>query len=276
MAVRLAPNTYRLYPAQHLYTVPIVKSVEFLNITKVVIIQMDAGFADIMKDEFKKEYEGEMSEILIEAESSDIGLQHTAQVLEEEIKESIKEHGENHVAVYFISFSDQLEKILDSSTDDTLYSVPWFVWNWYTWHQDPGVQHSKFEEDRRLLARIKLLGVHPAIPDNPTYRRINEAYQETFDQPISMIHGNVYDGLWITALAVAETGSIDGTIVGSAIPSIAKSYVGVTGNCSVNDWGDRWGVDWIILGYQQTDDSNVVTQYGTFNCTTEEITWLHN
>ena len=270
---RLAPNTYRLYPAEHLYTVPLTRCVESLNISKVVIVKLRFSFADIMYDEFKDDYSGEVSEIVIESDSTDVDFNSTTQLLEAEIKESIQEHGIDHVAVYFISLSDHLAKILDSSTDDTLYSVPWFVWNWYTWHQDPGTRFSDFEEDKTQLARIQLIGAHPAIPDNPTYTRVNEAYQEAFDQLISMIHGNIYDGLWITALAVAETGSVNGTKVGLAIPDIAKSYVGVTGNCSLNDWGDRWGVDWTIYGYRLIEDQSTVTEFGFYNCTTGEITW---
>lgn len=154
-----------------------------------------------------------------------------------------------------------------------MYSVPWFAWNWYTWHQDPGTRYSDFEQDRTQLSRIQLIGTHPAIPDNPTYTRVNTAYIETFDKPLSMIQDNVYDGLWIKALAVAETGSVDGTVVGSAIPSIAENYVGVTGNCSLNDWGDRWGVDWTIYGYRLIENQSMVTEFGFYNCTTDEITW---
>ena len=91
-----------------------------------------------------------------------------------------------------------------------------------------------------------------------------------------MIHGNVYDGLWITALAVSETGSMDGTKVGLAIPSIAKSYVGVTGNCSFNDWGDRWGVNWSIYRYRLVDHISQISLYGFFNFSTGEITWFDN
>ncbi|MCW4014057.1 MAG: hypothetical protein NWF07_13875 [Candidatus Bathyarchaeota archaeon] len=269
---KLAPNTYRMYPADHLYTVPLVRCVENLNISKVILVQSE-GYMKTMDDDFMEEYSGEVSTIRIEHDIDYSEVNSSTLLLEEEINESTKEYGEDHVAVYFIGSSYLLEKILDTTTDDTLYSVPWFVWNWFTWHQDLGTRYSRFEENKTQLTPLQILGVHPAIPDNPTYHRVNQAYLEEFNQSISMIHGNIYDALWITALAVAETNSTDGTTVGLAIPDIAKTHVGVTGNCSFNDWGDRWGVDWSVYGYDFTGDQPIVTMYGFYNFTTDEVTW---
>jgi ABC-type branched-subunit amino acid transport system substrate-binding protein len=269
---KLAPNTYRMYPADHLYTVPLVRCVESRNISKVVLVQLE-GYMKTMDDDFLEEYSGEVSTVRIEYDSDYSKVNSSTLLLEDEIKESIKEHGESHVAVYFIGSSYLLEKILDSATENTLYNVPWFVLDWFTWHQDPGTRYSRFEENKTQLTCLQLLGVHPAIPDNPTYSRVNQVYLEEFNQPVSMIHGNIYDALWITALAVAETNSTDGTTVGLAIPNITKNHTGVTGNCSFNDWGDRWGVDWIVYGYDSIGNQTIVTEYGFYNYTTDEVTW---
>ena len=273
---RLAPSTYRLYPADHLYTIPLAKAMESIDIKKVIILQLDTGFADIMREEFIGEFKEEHTEILIEAQSTDTELEQATIRLKDEIQRATNEHGEDHVAVYYIGFSDHLEKILGSATDDTIFSVPWFVWNWYNWYEDIGISYSGFKEDVGILARIKLIGAHPAIPDNPVFTRINEEYLERFGEPVSMIHGNLYDGLWLMALSVVESGSIDGALVGEMIPLISKNYVGVTGNCSFNDWGDRWEVDWTLLGYKIEGNTTKVTQFGLFNFTTGKITWYEN
>ena len=271
---RLAPSTYRLYPADHLYTVPLVEAVENLNISKVIFLRLlHASFADIMREEFTAGYNGEIIDVPMDSQGADSTLEQATEVLQEEIQEAINEDGENHVAVYFVGISDHLGKILGSSTDDTIFSVPWFVWNWYNWYDDPGTRYSHFEEDASVLSRIKLIGVHPAIPDNSVFNRVNMAYMEEFGEPISMIHGNIYDGLWITALSVIEAGSIDGAKVGEKVPEIAKHYVGVSGNCSLNDWGDRWGVDWNLYGYKSEGNITKVTQFGVYNCTKNKIIW---
>lgn len=89
-----------------------------------------------------------------------------------------------------------------------------------------------------------------------------------------MIHGNVYDGLWIMALSVAEAQSIDGNIVGQVIPDISRKYHGVIGNCSFNEWGDRWGVDWTLYGYKNIENRTEVVSYGFFNSSNKEIDWF--
>jgi ABC-type branched-subunit amino acid transport system substrate-binding protein len=274
---RLAPSTYRLYPADHLYTVPLVEAVESLNISKVIFLRLlHSSFADIMREEFTTGYNGEIIDVQMDTQGADSTLEQATEVLQEEIQEAINEHGENHVAVYFLGINDHLEKILDSTTDDTIFRVPWFVWNWYNWYDDSGTRYTGFEEDVSILSRIKLIGVHPAIPDNPVFTRINGLYMERFGEPISMIHGNIYDGLWITALSVIQAGSIDGVDVGEVVPEIAKHYVGVSGNCSLNDWGDRWGVDWTLYGYKLEGNTTKVTQFGLYSYTTGKITWYDN
>jgi len=275
--LRLAPSTYRLYPADHLYTVPLVEAVESVNVSKVIFLSLlHASFADIMREEFIAEYNGEIIDVQIDSQGTDSELEQATEVLKDEIQGAINEHGENHVAVYFIGISDHLEKILGSTTEDSIFSVPWFVWNGYNWHDDPGTRYTGFEEDASVLSRIKLIGVHPAIPDNPVFTRINGLYLERFGEPISMIHGNLYDGLWITALSVIQAGSIDGVDVGEKVPEIAKHYVGVSGNCSLNDWGDRWGVDWTLYGYKLEGNTTKVTQFGLYSYTTGKITWYDN
>ena len=268
---RLAPNTYRLYPADHLYTAPLARCIESRNVSKVILVQVE-GYMKTMDDEFLDEYTKNISKIIIEHDADDNQINVTTRLLEETITESIKTHGETHVAVYFIGFSELLEKILNSTTDNTLYNVPWFTWDWFTWHQDPGTKYSGFMENKTKLPQ--LFGVHPAIPDNPTYHRVNQAYLEEFNKSISMIHANIYDALWINALTVAETNSSDGTTVGLSVPEVAQNYVGATGNCSFNEWGDREGVDWMVFGYEFTSNQTEVVTFGFYNVTSDKVTWL--
>ena len=125
---RLAPSTYRLYPADHLYTIPIAKAMESIDIKKVIILQLDTGFADIMREEFIEEFKEEHTEILIEAQSTDTELEQATLRLKDEIQRANNEHGEDHIAVYYIGFSDHLEKILHAAlagVGHRLTPLPW-------------------------------------------------------------------------------------------------------------------------------------------------------
>jgi hypothetical protein len=59
--------------------------------------------------------------------------------------------------------------------------------------------------------------------------------------------GNAHDICWIYALSFLKHPFVQDTIYRNTIPKIAKQHTGVTGNCSLNNSGDRESISYIIL-----------------------------
>jgi ABC-type branched-subunit amino acid transport system substrate-binding protein len=65
-----------------------------------------------------------------------------------------------------------------------------------------------------------------------------------------------YDAVWIMARAIAETNGGNSTQLRAAIPHVASSYEGVTGDTTLNAVGDR--------AYANYDFWTIVSQNGTY------------
>jgi branched-chain amino acid transport system substrate-binding protein len=65
-----------------------------------------------------------------------------------------------------------------------------------------------------------------------------------------------YDAVWIMARAIAEVGSLNSTALREAIPRVASSYIGITGNTTLNAVGDR--------AYANYDFWTILSQNGTY------------
>ncbi len=271
---KLAPNTYRLNPADHLYSIPIASAVKNLNITNIVILKQGEHYSNPIIEQFESEYSGSVQTVSLGYNLDLVEINETVSSLLNKVNEACENVGPDHVGVYFIGFSSELCKITERYSQDTKYEIPWFVSEWYGWNGDVGRNSGDFNETLHLLGEIKLIGVFPVKPNNQAYTRINKIYSNLTGVSLSLVHGNVYDGLWITALSIAEVESIEGDEVGQVVPIIVRSYFGVTGNCSFNEWGDRWGVDWTLYGYQNMDNKTKVISYGFFNSSSSEIEWI--
>ncbi|MGZ4907972.1 MAG: ABC transporter substrate-binding protein [Halobacteriota archaeon] len=64
----------------------------------------------------------------------------------------------------------------------------------------------------------------------------NASVQHTIQTPYGSF---AYDAVWIMARALAETNGGNSTALRSAIPAVASSYTGITGNTTLNAVGDR-------------------------------------
>jgi ABC-type branched-subunit amino acid transport system substrate-binding protein len=271
---KLAPNTYRLHPADHLYSIPIASAIQSLNISNIIVLKQGEHYANPILDQFKSEYHGNIQIISLDVTMNDIHITEKVEEIQALINEACKNVGPEHVGVYYIGFSHKFNRLIEIYSQFNQYKVPWFVSEWYEWYNDSGSVSGGFNETMHLLGEINLIGCYPEKPTTESFKRINNIYSNTTGSPLPLVHGNLYDGLWITALSVAEAKSIDGDIVGQIVPKVSSNYVGVTGNCSFNEWGDRWGVDWNIYGYYSNENVTKAEVFGLYNTRSREIHWV--
>lgn len=76
-------------------------------------------------------------------------------------------------------------------------------------------------------------------------------YEEAYGEPpLTVFGGYGYDAAMIAALAIEEAGSTDADAIREAIPQVAETYQGVTGDKSVDEDGMQVNEDYAVLIYK--------------------------
>jgi hypothetical protein len=57
------------------------------------------------------------------------------------------------------------------------------------------------------------------------------------------------------------------------LADIAEDYVGASGSCRMNEYGDRLDVDHEIGGYSLDDGQLEITRYGYYDVDTGQVSW---
>jgi branched-chain amino acid transport system substrate-binding protein len=155
------------------------------------------------------------------------------------------------VGVLFIGFENNTVPMLIAAGNDPQWStVPWY-----------GVAATPInailanETAAQSAARLNYTAVQQVEGQGERYERLtqNAGVQHTVQTPYGSF---AYDAMWIVARALAEAGAQNSTAVREAIPRIASSYSGITGNTTLNAVGDR--------AYASYDFWTITSQNGTY------------
>ncbi len=85
--------------------------------------------------------------------------------------------------------------------------------------------------------------------------------------------GNTYDAVWLAALTTLETGTYNNETFITALPQVAKEYAGVTGNCSIDQYGDRvWG-NYTLYKFVERDENVYIKTIGFFEWKNGKVEW---
>jgi branched-chain amino acid transport system substrate-binding protein len=128
----------------------------------------------------------------------------------------------------------------------------------------------------RGLDEIRL--IHPNLdktPDysNPVYQELNKLYYAEFGENMTRYKGNVYDAVWLSALTVIETGEYNNLTFIETFPEVAKNYMGATGNCSLDQYGDRLHASYNIYKYVLRGEDIYLKEIGYYDTLKTEIEW---
>jgi ABC-type branched-subunit amino acid transport system substrate-binding protein len=274
---RKEDRAFRLHPYEGDVLAPTALMIHSLGVTDVVILQRGDSWGDFISEGFSEEFAelgGRNASVImyrseIWSEPGEYGgfIRGFMEDAEFALKAVIKEKGKEKVAVLEASFDEIAQILWNAEVFPTLLEVAWFSPERMS---DPSIV---IENASEAAVRVGLYGYRIHIPDNPSYKRVNEAYHEEFGEPLGFIEANVYDGCWIMALSVIEANSREGVAVCEALPDVAARYSGVTGRCLLDEYGDRIEMDYAVWGYFEVGGETQCLICGLFNSTTDSITW---
>jgi branched-chain amino acid transport system substrate-binding protein len=151
-----------------------------------------------------------------------------------------------------------------NSRNSPLLSLTWFG-------PDTMSQDTVISKDAGAVAsKVKLISVQLAAPITTRSQRLNATLMAQMGQAPDVYALATYDAAWIAALAILQAGRYDADAVKAALPTVAATYWGATGNTELNSAGDRVTMDMEFWAVVQGQWERVAT----YSSTSKQVTWL--
>ncbi|MBN2336710.1 ABC transporter substrate-binding protein [Candidatus Bathyarchaeota archaeon] len=258
-------NVYRLTAHDWAQGQVIAAVLDDLGIEAVVAIERGDAWAEGITSTLAELYPGEMVQIEYPGET-EIFAEYLDDV-QSHIDRMTGQYGSSHVAVLLVSFSEAATVLHEAADYPTLLNVAWLG-------TDASVDDERITEIAPEEAvKVRLIGPRQGVVKSELFQRVNGEYSERYPAGLGLYTGNVYDGYWLLALSVIETGSTGGDAVAAVLPAVAETYRGVTGPFTFDAYGDRVTALWELYGYFAASEGCSSRVCGEYNATTGEIEW---
>ncbi|MEI7827528.1 MAG: ABC transporter substrate-binding protein [Euryarchaeota archaeon] len=151
-----------------------------------------------------------------------------------QLSQVVATYSAGSVGVLFVGFENNTVPMLIAASSDPQWStVPWY-----------GVAATPInailanETAAQSAARLNYTAVQQVEGQGASYDRLTQ--NESVQRTVQTSYGSfAYDAMWIISRALAETGAQNASALRDAIPHIASSYSGITGNTTLNAARDR-------------------------------------
>jgi ABC-type branched-subunit amino acid transport system substrate-binding protein len=263
-------NLFRLCPSDAYLGASLAHAVWSKGIEHVAFIQNSNVWGDQLYIQFTKEYTalgGSLTGKPIRY--LDYEPHYPEQLLEAEnqVTSAISTYGASKVGVVLAAFGEA-SIILNhvKSSFPNLYGCTWFGADGTARSQD--ILNGAAE----AAAHVKLYSLLAKENHGPNWDSVASRFANAAPgQPFITYRANEYDIFWIYALSIEKAGSADPMEVKKVLPKVAAKYEGITGNCKLNQYGDRPNPGFDIWGYVDNPPNCVVSGYVDVN---NNVQWL--
>jgi ABC-type branched-subunit amino acid transport system substrate-binding protein len=186
--------------------------------------------------------------------------------LDSKVNQAISKYGIDKVGVYSVAFDEIAPIFIQAQNHPTLSKVKWFG-------SDKETLNNKLIRNTEAAAfAVKTNFTTPiyAVEDDNDERlkHIEAQIHEQIERTPRSYASVAYDALWVAALAENDTKAThDINYLKNSIVKIADSYKGITGNTSLNQFGDRKYGDydfWAVRTSESTHDSFIWKRVGKY------------
>ena len=257
---------FRFVPTDIYQGRALARLAEALGLRKVVVIYRGDPWGDGLFEAFKENFEG------LGGTVRGVRYDPTAKDLSPEVRiasESVSAWGAGpDVGVLLISFEDDGISVLSSAKEDpVLMGVKWIG-------TDGTAISTKVAEQVGDIA-VKV-GGFPNTLYNPTLSPKQEEFRKRFyevagEDPDAYTY-NIYDAIWVAALAIIEARTYDGEVIAKILPDVASRYFGVSGWTLLDENGDRAGGDYGIWSVVEVDGKYEWKLTGIYSLATDSVT----
>lgn len=254
-------NFYRTCPSELDEAVAIARALDGRGIEAVLVVQREDEWGDDLYDALEEEFEG-LGGVVYERfvyDPEDPKFISVLNGLEAVAEGAVEEYGTGGVAVQVLSSGEVGSLIEHAEVFPTLYGVEWFG-------------TSKIANDTKLFgsvaaeaAQLRLHSPLPVPEEDGGYAAFAEEYRERTGSRPGFYASATHDACWLYALTVIEVWTTDTGFVRRELPDVAESYVGASGLCGLDAYGDRKAVDYEFWGCVLEDGGVGLERLGRYD-----------
>lgn len=262
-------NFYRTCPSELDETVAIARALDARGIEAVLVVQKGDEWGEDLYEALEDEFEG-LGGVVYERfvyDPEDPKFISVLNRLEASTQGAIEDHGSGGVAVQVISSDEVSSLIQHAGVFPTLYGVEWFG-------------TSKIANDTKLFGsvaqeagQLRLYSPVPAPDKDGKYSAFAGEYLERMGSRPDFYASAMYDACWLYALTVIEVWTTDTGFVRHELPDVAESYVGASGMCRLDGYGDRDVVDYEFWGYRLEGDGVASEKFGRYDASKKRFSF---
>jgi branched-chain amino acid transport system substrate-binding protein len=192
-----------------------------------------------------------LSRIVYDTTTTDFSSQLSQ--LNDAVQQGISQCGADKTAIQVTAFAE-LEPMLTQAAASypNLMKVSWFG-------SGGNNNAAIIQAESQQVLQIHLYTPTYAPPSSSKYIAWAAAYHSAYGAaPLAYAPLN-YDAVWIMALSVIETGSVNGAAIAAVFPKVAASFYGASGWTALDANGDRAALTvWISQGAMVNGKANLV------------------
>jgi len=187
-------------------------------------------------------------------------------VLDSMVDKAISQYGIDKVGVYFVAFDEIAPIFIQAQNHPTLSKVKWYG-------SDGSTLNNKLIKNTEAAAfAVKTNFTTPIFgvenDNDERLKHVEAQIHEQIERTPRSYASVAYDTLWVAALAENYTNATpDVNYLKNTLLKIADSYNGITGNTTLNQFGDRKYGDydfWTVQDSEGTHDSFIWKNIGKY------------
>ena len=187
-------------------------------------------------------------------------------VLDSKVNQAVSQYGIGKVGVYFVAFDEIAPIFIQAQNHPTLSKVKWYG-------SDGSTLNNKLIKNTEAAAfAVKTNFTTPIFAvendNDERLKHVEAQIHEQIERTPRSYASVAYDTLWVAALAENDTNAThDINYLKNTIVKIAQSYQGITGNTTLNQFGDRKYGDydfWAVRNSESTHDSFIWKHTGKY------------
>ena len=260
-------NLFRLNPSDRWYALAEADAMWTWGIKAVIVLYPSARVG--VFNQFVEDFEarGGMATRGVGYEPGTSDFNDIFSDLDANAQQLIDAFGSEHVGLLSLTTSaeDLMNIIEDAKNFDSVYNLKWFSLGGLRQPQ------SVIETLPSEAEHLKLFSVESRISDA---KEVEDRFVSMMGMPFTLYTANLYDICWIYALSVFSTDSTDAATIQRVLPEIAAGYNGITGNCELDENGDRAPHVFDIWGVGEMGGTLQSVKYASYDSSTGETTWL--
>jgi len=154
--------------------------------------------------------------------------------LSSQVRQAVDQHGATAVAVHVVGWDEVRNILAQASGDAQLASV-----RWYGGTPTPLSLIATTPSAAQFAVKTGLIAPKLADGQGDRFERVKAQVIEKLGHVPQPYAYAAYDSAWVITIAYLETRSDAASVMNVAIPFVADSYYGITGNTALNAAGDR-------------------------------------